>query len=139
VAAHEDVLRDVEVSEELRLLVDDRDAAIASVARPVEVRLFAGDEHGALVRPVNPADDPYERALAGAVLPDQGVDLAGGQSQMGAAQSVDTAERLADVAQLDRGGRGGRHATAMTPSAACATDMLDSFGPRAVTLAPART
>ena len=45
VVAHDDVLRDAEVGEQRRLLVDHRDAGVARVVRGVEVDRLAVDEH----------------------------------------------------------------------------------------------
>ena len=101
VAAHHHVLRDAEVREERRLLVDHRDAGVARVVRGVEVDRLAVDEHLARVAPEHAAEHLHERRLAGAVLarsaraPRRGA--ARGSRRAGAHGAVG----LARVAQLD--------------------------------------
>ena len=77
VMAHHDVLRDAEVREQRRLLVDHRDAGVACVVRGVEVDGLAAREHVPGVAPDDPAEYLDERRLAGSVLADQAAHLAG--------------------------------------------------------------
>src|SRR5918992_1616478 len=119
-APHEHVFRHVEVGEQRRLLVDHGDAAPASVARSVQLHVLAGDHDHAGVRLVNAAEDPHERALPGAVLADERVDLAGGEGEIDASEGVDAAEGLGHAPQLhDRGGRD-RHQTSSMSTPAVA-------------------
>ena len=62
------------------------------------------------VGPVEPVEDVHQRALAGAVLAEQGVDLAGAQVEVDAVVGDDAGEALDDAAHLDgeRGRRCGR-------------------------------
>ena len=101
VVAHDDVLRDAQVGEQRRLLVDHRDARVARVVRRVEVDRLAVDEHLAGVATDDAAEHLHERRLAGAVLADQRAHLARAQREVAVAQRVDGAVGLADVAQLD--------------------------------------
>ena len=48
-------------------------------------------------------DDLHQRALAGAVLADETVDLAGGEREVDVAQRLDAAERLRDAVQFEEG------------------------------------
>ena len=54
VIAHDDVLRDAEIREQRRLLVDHREARVARVVRGVEVDRLAVDEHVAASRRTTP-------------------------------------------------------------------------------------
>ena len=63
------------------------DPRVERVARRVEVHLPAVEEDLALVRPVEAGEDVRERALAGAVLAEQCVHLAGGGLEVDAARS----------------------------------------------------
>jgi hypothetical protein len=74
--ADEDVLRDRQVREQPRLLVDDRDAQPAGLRRPVQLDRRPVQEDRAAVRLVDPGEDLDQGALARAVLAHQGVDLA---------------------------------------------------------------
>ena len=56
----------------------------------------------ALVGPVEPGEDVHERALAGAVLAQQGVDLARPQLEVDVVVGQDAREALDDPAHLDR-------------------------------------
>ena len=106
VVAHDDVLRDAEIGEQRRLLVDDRDARVAGVVRGVEVDALAAGEHLAGVAPDHAAEHLHERRLAGAVLADQAAHLAGPQDQVAVLQRADRAVGLRRVPQLDDGGDG---------------------------------
>ena len=70
-----------------------------------EVDVLAVEQELARVAAVHAGDDLDQRRLAGAVLADQGVDRAGLDAQAAGAQGDDGAERLGDVAQLERGVR----------------------------------
>ena len=117
VEAHDDVLRDAEVGEQRRLLVDDRDARVARRVGGVEVDLGAVDEHRAGVAPDDAAEHLHERRLAGAVLADQRAHLAGPEAEVGVAQRADGAVGLRGVAQLDDRGGALAHERAGQPKA----------------------
>ena len=103
--AHEDVLGDRQVREQPRLLVDDGDPELAGVGRPAE-----DDRARRRARPmpvsglVDAGQDLDERALAGAVLADERVDLAGAQLQRHVGERLGRPEPLRDAAQGDGGG-----------------------------------
>ena len=103
--AEHDVLGDRERLDEPEVLVHHRDPRLERVARRVEVHLAAVDEDLALVRPVEAGEDVRERALAGAVLAEQRVHLAGGGLEVDAVVRDDAREALRDPAHRD-GGRG---------------------------------
>ena len=75
--ADEDVLGDAEVGKERRLLEDDRDPGRLRLLGVVEDRLLAVEQEPAGVGPVDAGEDLDERRLAGAVLADEPVHLAG--------------------------------------------------------------
>ena len=54
------------------------------------------------VRPVGAGDDLDERRFAGAVLADEGVDLAGGQVERDALKRLHAAEGFGDVGQTKK-------------------------------------
>ena len=63
--------------------------------------LLAADADRPGVAPVDPRQDLHEGRLAGAVLADEGVDLARPQLELGPVERVDARERLADPVHLD--------------------------------------
>jgi hypothetical protein len=73
--AHEDVLRDGQVGEQGRFLVDDRDPGVLGGRRAVQGDRRAVDEHLALVRLVHPGQHLHHRGFARAVLAEQRVRL----------------------------------------------------------------
>src|SRR6266851_1202618 len=58
------------------MLVDHRDAGLGGVARRMELDRLAVDRDLACIRSVEPGQDACEGRLAGAVLAEQGMDLA---------------------------------------------------------------
>ena len=93
-AVHEDVLRDAEVGEHQRLLVDARDAERLGVSRVAQLHGATIDVDGARIGSVQAGDDLDQRRLAGAVLPDQGVHLAGMEVDRDPSQRVGGTEAL---------------------------------------------
>ena len=96
------VLDDVEVVGERQVLVDDLDAETGRL-------LGAGDGHRlplpdqlALIDRVDPGDALDQGRLAGAVVADEGHDLAVGRAQVRATQGVDRAEALEDSLRLQQ-------------------------------------
>ena len=57
-------------------------------------------------------DDLHQRALAGAVLADETMDLAGGEREVDPAQRLDAAEGLRDPVQFEDGRAALRHGRA---------------------------
>ena len=73
----------------------------AGSARP---QLAPGAEHRPRVGAVQPVQHRHQGRLAGAVLADDGVDLAGGQLEVGVDQGTHGPERLADPGHRQRSG-----------------------------------
>ena len=98
--ADEDVLGDGQVREESRLLVDDRDTERPGVGGPVDLRRLPVQKDRPAVGLVDAGQDLDQRALAGTVLADQGVDLAGQESERDVVEGLCRREALRDPAQL---------------------------------------
>ena len=73
----QDVLGDGEDRDEHEVLVHHADAAADRVVRAVDLDRLAVEEDLALVRHRHPVEDVHEGRLAGPVLAEQRVDLAG--------------------------------------------------------------
>ena len=101
-AAEPDVLLDGEVGNQRQLLEDGRDAGALGGARIGGDERLAAQENPAFVGAERPGEDLDEGALAGAVLADEGVDLAGGGMELGARQGGDAAEALRNRRCLDQ-------------------------------------
>ena len=78
-AAEEDVLGDAEIGLEVELLVHRDDAEGLGVGRVGDPDRLAGEADRAAVGPVDAGDDFHERRLAGTVLAEERVHLAGAQ------------------------------------------------------------
>ena len=88
------------------MLVDHADAAGDRVGRPGDGDRLAVEQDLARVGREQPVQDVHQRALAGAVLAEEGVDLAGPDEQVDAVVGDDAGEALGDAAHLEaRGGR----------------------------------
>ncbi len=106
----EDVLRDRQLRGEGRLLRDRRDALAEGLCRIAEGRLEAVEADRAGVGRTLAGEDLQHRRLAGAVLADQGVNLAGQHLERRSAQGVHAAEAFVDALGLeDRLGGHRRH------------------------------
>ena len=103
--ADEDVLGDGQVGEERRLLEDDRDPGGLRLLGVVEDRLLAVEDEPAGVGPVDAGEDLDERRLAGAVLADEAVHLAGEERDVAVLERVDGAEALLGVLESEHGVR----------------------------------
>ena len=77
----------------------DRDPVLLGVARIARGVGNAVELETACVRPHRPRQDAHQRALAGAVLADDRVDLAGASLERDAAQRDRRAEALGDPAR----------------------------------------
>src|SRR5258708_6286475 len=102
--AHEDVLRDGQVGEQGRLLVDDRDACRARGDRTVKDHGLAVHQQLAAVRPVHAREDLHQGRLPGAVLAEQGVRLARVQADGPLFQGTHRAETLGRVLKYEHRG-----------------------------------
>ena len=85
---------------EHEVLVDHADAGRDGVARAAEVTGVVVDQDLALVRLVEAVEDVHEGRLAGAVLAEQGEDLAGLHDEIDALVGDDAGEALGDPPQL---------------------------------------
>ena len=101
-AAHVDVLGDGEVRSQHELLVDHAEAQVAAGSRVRDVHLLALERDGAGILAVDAGQDLHERGLAGAVLADEGMHLAGAQLELGVHQGLDAGEVLVDALHADQ-------------------------------------
>ena len=90
--AEEDVLRHRQVRDEVELLVDDADAERERVARAVDRRRLAVEPDLAGVLAIRAAENLHQRRLAGAVLAEQHVHVAGVERQIDAVERDDARE-----------------------------------------------
>ena len=97
--------------------------AIAT-ARRRDLDLLAVHDDASLVGRVHPVEDPHQRRLAGAVLPDQRVDLAGAQLQGDVVVGDDAGESLRDVLHHDE--RRGARAPRLSSSLIDATPVVSA-------------
>src|SRR4051794_19132261 len=72
--AHENILSNVEMSEEFRVLIDRGDAGFACLHRSREADGCTFEQHLTLVGLYNAGDDLDECRFAGTVLADEGMD-----------------------------------------------------------------
>jgi hypothetical protein len=100
--AEEDVLLDGEVGHEAELLVDHHDPGGLRLDRVAEGARGAGHHDLAGRRRVETADQLEERRLAGAVLAQDGVHLAGVDVDVDAVQDLDGSERHRQAAPLEQ-------------------------------------
>ena len=91
----EDVLRDREVAHQVELLVDDADAELLRVLGRDRLVRLAVEEELALVDLVHAGEHLHQRRLAGSVLADQRVHLAGAQVEVHVLERLDAGEALA--------------------------------------------
>src|SRR5690606_5364341 len=101
--AEEEVADDVEVVAEGEVLVDGGDAEALRVGRAGDGDLPALPADRAAVRRVGPGDHLDQRRLAGAVVAEQGHDLAGRDGQVDVAERLYGAESLGNPGQLQDG------------------------------------
>ena len=97
----EHVLRDRQIGEEDRVLVNDRDAAPLRIERAVDGGLGTVDEDPAFVRGKHAGQNLDERALARSVLAREGVDTARSEGESDIGQHLHGPEALRDAAKLD--------------------------------------
>ncbi len=93
-AAEKEVLRDGEILGEQEFLMDEDDALVLGLDGPREVRRCAVEMERPLGGRQVPGEDPHQRRLAGAVLADDGVNLACFKREGDVAQDLDGSERF---------------------------------------------
>ena len=101
--AEVDVLGDAEALDEVELLVDRRDPEVHRGLRVGEAHLLALPGDGALVGLVDPGEDLDEGRLAGAVLAEEAVHLAGADVEVHPAECDHSRETLHDVGHAQEG------------------------------------
>ena len=126
-AAEVDVLGDGAVRQEVELLEDRGDAGGLGLHGVVEVVLLAGDLDGAAVGDVHPGQQLHQRGLAGAVLADEAVHLAGHEVEVGGLQDHVAEEGLGQPP-------GPQHGTGAPPGAGPARGLLGGVRRRLVGL-----
>ena len=97
----EQVLGDRHAGHQVQLLEDARDAGSQAVARAAEHHLVTVDTQLPGVGGIGTHDDLDQGALAGTVLADQAVDLAGKHRQVHVMERHDAGELLADPGRLE--------------------------------------
>ena len=97
------ILCDREVGEEGRLLINGGDTELAGADGVVVGDGPAEDFEASGVGLDGAGDDLDERGLAGAVLADEGVDLAGPQVERDALERADAGEGFVDVGEFKEG------------------------------------
>ena len=107
VVAEHDVLGHREGLDEAKMLVHHADAGVERIARRVEAHRLAVQLDSALVGPVETGEDVRERRLAGAVLAEQGVHLAGGRLEADVVVRDHAWEALRDPEHAHGGARRG--------------------------------
>ena len=102
--AEQDVLGDGQDGDQHEVLVDHADAAGDGVRRARRsVTGVAVEQDLALVRAGQPVEDVHQGGLAGAVLAEQGVDLAGPDVEVDVVVGDDARIALGDAAHLEGG------------------------------------
>ena len=104
-AAQKDVVRHVQIGAKVELLVDERDAILSRVLSIGQGGGLAGDSQLAPVRRDDAAQDLHQGALAGAILANQHVHLAGKDVEVHPVQDLhfSVAERPAIAAVYELG------------------------------------
>src|SRR5262249_21661770 len=90
-----------EIVAEREVLIDDLDAVLARVDRLVHDQLTAVHAHVAVGRGIIPGDGLYQSRLAGAVVAHQADHLPLIEIQGNVVESVDRAEMLGNVGELE--------------------------------------
>src|SRR4029077_4861790 len=98
--AEENVLADVQVSAQCKVLVDHLDAEIAALVRTLEMHRLAIDQHVTRIPLVGAGHNFHERRLARRIVADETEDFSRHQGQMHVDQRSDRAEALVDRTHL---------------------------------------
>ena len=101
--AHEEILGDGQIRDEREFLEDRHDANGDRVGWAAEGDRLAVVGDRARVRGMNPAQDLHHRALAGAVLAEEGVNFSRLTGELRAVQRDDAAETLVDASGAKEG------------------------------------
>ncbi|GAA0000194.1 hypothetical protein BRDID11002_01940 [Bradyrhizobium diazoefficiens] len=102
-AVEKQVLRHREIRQQIDLLVDRSDAGLKRGLGRARRDLLAAEPDDAGVAREYAGDDLDQRGLAGAVLAEQRMDLAGAKREVDLLQRTHSAEALADPAHLQKG------------------------------------
>ena len=113
--AEEEVPADAHQRHDREVLVDGRDAGVQSVPGRPEGHRLAVDGERALVRRVDAREGLDQGRLAGPVVAEEAVDLAGPDLERDAFEGDDGAEVLRDVAGLEEGRSGRWHGHGVRP------------------------
>ena len=100
-AADEDVLRGGEVVHQVELLMNDADAEVLRRTGRRNIDGHAVDADFAGVLRIDSGEDLHQGRLAGAVLPDEGVDLAGKELETGLPQRLHAGKSLVEIGDRD--------------------------------------
>ena len=98
--ADENVLGDVEIGKQQRLLIDGGDAQSLRLGGAAYRDGSTGEKDLAAIRLMHAGDDLDERRFAGAVLAEQGVNFAGMQRKRDVFERLSGVEALGDAANL---------------------------------------
>ena len=90
-----------QIGHEAEFLIDDADAQFPGVAGRAELDWAAIQENAASVGPVDAREHFHEGRLAGAILSQQGQNLARAQVQIHPAQDRHARKPLVDASQLE--------------------------------------
>src|ERR1700750_1438800 len=99
--ADEDVLRNGQLREQGKFLIDDVNTMLLGLARRGPLRRRIGEAYLARVRPIGCSDDLYQVRLAGAVLAKQSVNLAGPDLKAHATESANAWKTLRDPCERE--------------------------------------
>src|SRR5580658_978107 len=116
----EDILPDVEISAQRKVLIDHFDAAVAALVRALEVHRRAVDENVSGVALVGAGEDLHQSRLARRIVADQSQHFARRQAQMDVDQRLHRTEALANSAHLHDRCRHARRSTTAPGGASAA-------------------
>ena len=114
--AQEQVRDNVEVVAEREVLVNGRDSEPGRIGGTRDRHGLPLEAETALVGRMDAGDHLDQRRLAGAVVADEGDDLAGTNLEVDVLQRLDRAEALADALQREQRAVRGLHVSAPRPS-----------------------
>ena len=122
--AEEDVLGDRKVGDDRKLLMHHADAGIQRVAGGAEAHLLAVELHRAGEIGMHAGDDLHQRRLAGAVLADEAVDLAGAEREVDAREAPRRRRRISRCRSVREAGARRGVTSAAPIRSRCATDSV---------------